>query len=240
MTPARLERDWARLGVLLNVRPAPATPDIERVLLDTARRAPGHPRLVPLAVTWLARHGWTVARHRLKGLVPSALEPKFQPVLGLVIEEAVAHGAPRDLLIAAAVCRVASPPRPLAEVQRENLHLERVATRNASPRSRRWGLLHPEVELKPEALRPVEWVWDRNPGLRDRAKRKGDLRCSILETLRRDLSGASPSESHLARLCGVTRSAAAKALADLVCEGEVVIHSAPAQRNHPVVLRTAA
>lgn len=197
----QLERDWAQLGVLFGCEPSGRSPDLERLLLGTARGCPENARLLPLTVTWLASYGLLVARHRLKRLV-----------LGLIIDEAVWHSAPRDLRIAADECQAWIPAEPLFAVQRGTPVLERIAERNASGLSTRWGVGALLVELKPDALRPVGWLLARNPAYRDRIVRNGDLCASILETLRRDLPGpVAPSESaltrHDARACmGARRS----------------------------------
>lgn len=237
-----LERDWVQVGVLFGCEPSGNSPDLERLLLDTARQCHTNARLLPLAVTWLVQYGQFIARHRLKRLVLEELEPEFQAVLGLVIEEAVEHGATRDLLIVSEVCEALAPPQPLAAVQRNSEPLSRISERRASDRSRRWGVWASPVVPKEDAVRPVTWLLQRNPGFRERIIRKGDLRVSILETLRRDaVEHTVPSESALTRLSGATRTAVRKALASLELEGMVVVG---AQRNNDrdnsVQLRGAA
>ncbi len=240
--PDTLERDWARLGVLFHVAPSRRTPDLERLLLDTARHGPDNARLLPLVVTWLVAYGHFVARHRFKRLAQDELEPEPQAVLGLLIEEAVAHGATRDLLIVSEVCHPRAQPLPLSALQRHDPALAAIAERRASDLSRRWGVWAPPLALKNDALRPVSWLLRRNPGYRARIIRKGDLRASILETLRRDLPRATaPSESALTRLSGATRTAVRKALNALELEGEVEVGAAPSnERDHQVRLRSAA
>jgi len=116
-----------------------------------------------------------------------------------------------------------------------------IAQRRAREASHRWGLWTPPIQLKPDALRPVDWVLARNPTYRGRIVRKGDLRCRILEALRRDAGGRAHSESELARLVGAARTAVRKALRALVQEGAVVIEPrASNDRDHAVVLRSAA
>lgn len=240
-TQPSLTACWARLGVLLNAAPAAATPDLERLLLDSAREAPANVRLLTIAVSWLAAYGPLVARHRLRRLAVTELPIKFQPILGLVLDTAIAHGAPRELSIVTELCRVATPPRPLAAIQRDDASMAALAERTASPLARRWGVLAPEILPRPELLRPAPWILANNPGLRDRALRKGDLRCSILESLRIDAGGRAGSEAELARLCGATRAAVRKALTALVREGEVVAVQEPGnRRDHPITLRPAA
>ena len=236
---ARVERDWARLGVLFNCRASRRTPDLEHLLLDTARACPDNARLLPLVVTWLAKYGQFVARHRLKRLVQTELEPEHSATLGLIVEEAVTAGGTRELLIVSEVCEPRGPAGPLSRAQRAEASLVEVAKRHASEASARWGAWAPPVEPKPDAIRPVSWLLEHNPELRERIIRKGDLRVSIIETLRRDIPGGSaPSEVALANLSGATRAAVRKALAALHLEGVVTVGGdAPNERGHPVVLR---
>jgi len=233
-----LERDWAQVGVLFANTPSGRTPDLERLLLDTARACADNTRLFPLVVTWLVSYGRFVARHRLKRLVLDELEPEFQAVLGLIIDEAVENGATRDLRIISDVCRPLATPRPLAAAQRKGA-LARIARRTASALSRRWGVWAPPAALRHEAVRPVTWLLHHNPEYRERIVRKGDLRASVLETLRRDTAdGSLPSESALSRLSGATRTAVRKALAALQLEGMVTVGVDPSNdRDHPVHLR---
>lgn len=237
-----VERAWARLGVLLNVRPADETPDIERLLLATAQRLPENARLFDLVVTWLVGYSHFVARHRLARLVADELAEEHHPALALLLASAIERGATRDLAIVADVCRPAAPARPLFIVLQGSDVLERIAKEHASALSKRWGVWAPDATLKDDAIRPAIWLLAKNPTLYGRIVRKGDLRVSILETLRRDADGGSVrSESKLARLAGANRSAVRKALAALVLEGEVTVgEGARNDRDHPVALRGAA
>lgn len=238
----KLIRDWVQVGVLFGCNPSGTSPDLERLLLDTARQCHTNARLLPLTVTWLVQYGQFVARHRLKRLALEELESEFQAVLGLIIEEAVEHGATRDLLIVSEACEPLAAPRPLAAAQQDDGPLARIAARKASDVSRRWGVLAPPVTLKEDAVRPVTWLLQRNPAYRERIIRKGDLRVSILETLRRDVIGhAVPSESALTRLSGATRTAVRKALAALELEGMVTVGAQRQNdRDNLVELRSVA
>lgn len=236
-----VERDWARVGVLFGCEPSSHVPDLERLLLETARKCPDNARLLPLAVTWLVAYGQFVARHRLKRLVLTALEPEPRAILGLLIEEAVRHGATRELLIVSSECEPVRAAAPLSRVQRGHAALARIAERRASELSRKWGVWSPAVELKEDAVRPVTWVLDQNPEYRERIIRKGDLRVSIIETLRWDvLDRTARSEVALANLSGATRAAVRKALEALELEGVVVAAGRSNGRDHPVMLREAA
>ena len=236
-----VESRWARVGVLLNCAPAAGEPDLERLLLDTAREVGGNARLLPLAVTWLVEYGNFVARHRLGRLIRAELELEHRGTLGLILDAAIEIGGAGELRTALAACEPAVPARPLSREFDATPALRALAERTASPASRRWGVWAPPVELKGDALRPVSWLLARNPGYRERIIRKGDLRCSILEALRHDAAGRTHSESELARLAGATRAAVRRALRALVLEGAVAIEPrAENERDHAVVLRPAA
>lgn len=235
-----LEAQWTRLGVLLNCEPACDEPDLERVLLATTSGLRSNSRLLPLVVTWLVQYGDFVAKHRLKALA-AELEPVDQATLGLLLECALVHNAAPDLRLAAAACRALTTPQPLFDVHRSAAALAAIAHRTAIPLSRRWGLWCPEVELKSDAVRPVDWLLHWNPSYRSRIIRKGDLRCSILEALRHDVAGQANSEAAVAHLSGATRAAVRKALAALVLEGEVVVTKRPGNlRDKSVTLRRVA
>lgn len=235
-----LEPRWAKLGVLFNCAPASEPPDIERTLLDTARALPDNPRLFPLVLTWLVEHGSGVARHRLKRLITTELEPEHQPALGLLLEESITHGAPAELRIARDTCRPAGHPAPLAAAFRTHPELVRVAEAQASPASRRWGVWFPPVQVKPDAVRPAAWIRDHNPSWASRVIRRGDLRASILEALRLDLDGSADSIATLAHATGATRLAVTHAVQALVQEGEIR-HTLrqPGARNRSVTLSAA-
>ncbi|QDU70384.1 helix-turn-helix domain-containing protein [Mucisphaera calidilacus] len=228
---------WSRAGVLFGSRPARATPDLERLLLDTAQLAAENARLFYMAVTWLSRYGNFIARHRLKRLVETELEADYQPVLGAFITLAVKHGASRELLIAAEVCQPADAPYPLFAVQRHSPALTKIAQRNACSEGARWNLWLPDEPPKLDALRPARWIINQNPAYLDRIVRKGDLRCSILLVLRCDTAGGSAdSEVALAEKCSANRIAVRNALDDLEREGYTLRQPEPGARNTRIVL----
>ena len=61
----RVVRDWTRLGITFASPASPHSPDLERLLLDTARHMAGNPRLFTMAATWLGTYGRWVAHGRL-------------------------------------------------------------------------------------------------------------------------------------------------------------------------------
>lgn len=236
-----IEASWTRLGVLLPVTPAKRSPDLERLLLESARQLSGNARLFPVVASWLAEYGGFVAKHRLGRLITAELEAQYQAALGLLIETAVLLGAPSDLSLAAQACRAAPEPAPLFSSHQRNPQLASLAQRTASPLSRKWGAWSPDIERKRDAIRPVTWLLTQNPEFRERIIRKGDLRCSILESLRLDTNGMVRSEADLARLSGATRAAVRKSVAALIKEGEVRIVETPADaRSHGIALSPAA
>ncbi len=236
-----LESQWAKLGILFNCEPTAQTPDLERLILATARQIGGNARLFPLVVTWLVEYSGFVARHRLKRLISAELEPDHRAALGLILESAIANGGGRELCIPVEACSPCPAARPLFDVHRGNAALERIAANGASALSRKWRVWAPAVALKRDAIRPVGWLLDQNSTFRDRIIRKGDLRSSILEVLRWDSDGHVRSESELARLSGATRTAVRKSLAALMQEGAVASGIRPGNlRDHGITLRSAA
>jgi len=211
---------WTRIGVLFGGSASAKTPDLERLLLDTARLAPGSARLFTLAVSWLACYDVFVARHRLKRLIRDELQVDARPVLGLMLDLAVAHGASPTLNIAGRLCGRADPPRPLFDVHASSEVRRRLAKRTACAGGRSRGLWTPDVAIKDDALRPAWWIVERNPAYTARAIRKGDLRCTVLEALRHDARGQTvESEQALIRLCAANRPAVSAAIDDLEREG---------------------
>ncbi len=100
-----------------------------------------------------------------------------------------------------------------------------------------WNLWIPEQPPRHDALRPASWILERNPGLEDRIVRRGDLRATILVTLRRDApDGRVESEAALAKLCSANRVAVRKALADLELEGHCLRRREPGKRRTAILL----
>ena len=214
-----LIRDWARVGVLFGTRPSASSPDLERLLLNTARHAHAEPRLFSSAVTWLTEFGNFIARHRLKRLA-TELDPTSKPVLGLLIDLTVKHGATREFRSIAAICGKREEAGPLFEVHASTPARRQLAKNNACPEALKRNLWAPDVEPEPDVLRPASWALDNNPDYFNRIVRKGDLRATILEVLQRDLPDhTADSEVQLAELCGANRPAIRSALDDLEREG---------------------
>lgn len=158
---------WARLGVLVNVDPAEQTPDLERLLLDTARAAAANSRLFVLAASWLAEYGEYVDGRRLAQLIEHELEPEYRPTLGMMLAWAGMHASAGSRFDAAvSACGLPIDARPLLDIEHGNPVFARLAERRASDLSRRWGRWMSEFHSKPGALRPREWIAKQNPALR--------------------------------------------------------------------------
>jgi hypothetical protein len=214
-----LER-WARVGAGFDVRPAPKTPDLELLLLGTARLAAQDARLVEVVVTWLCAYYELVSPHRLARQVEDQLEPQSKPVLGLLLDWVRQKRKTGHFNKVIALCAPDPEEKPLYEFQRRNPLLHQIARKKASAVSKRWGLWVEDFQLKDDAIRPVAWILRRNPEFALRERFEGDLRAAIVETLRRD-PAAGCSESALARYCRASRDALRKALDRLIRYGYV-------------------
>jgi hypothetical protein len=177
---------WTRIGAGFSVAQSPVPPDVERMLLETARQAPHMARLFIMAATWLHRYGDLVAKHRLKRLIRDELEPEHRAALGLLLDIAQRGTHPAKFASIIRELTPATKARPLFDVERANARLAERARRRASPISARWGLWCEEIEFKDDALRPASWLMRENPGLVMRADFRGDLRASVLAALAHD------------------------------------------------------
>jgi hypothetical protein len=216
---------------LFNQTPTRTTPDLEQLVVDTARTAENDPRLFIMAATWLSQYGYFVAKHRLSRMVAKDLNPREQATVGLLIDFARQFGKRALSFLPGVVrdCRPVVPPQPLFAVDRSNTGFAKLVAAHACEASKRWGLLTDELEPAFDALRPVEWILDHNPIFRIRARFRNDLRLSILMCLEyEDPSGAS--EAELMRHCGVTRRAMHNALDTLWQAGDV--HRRPVKRGY--------
>jgi hypothetical protein len=210
---------WARLGAGIAGELAPATPDLERLILDTARCSSASAQLVTVAVTWLGRHASLVAEHRLKALVQRGeIDPDHLPRLGFLLDLAIGssrqHDRRRNLHRTMRLCPPARVPGPFYDVARTSPEMIGRAERRASAVSKRWNLWMDPLEPKLDALRPIRWIADANPGLAMRADFRGDLRASLLLCLGESADGRL-TISQLARLCGASRLAVVHALEEL-------------------------
>ena len=154
---------WARAGAMFLADPAPAPPDLERLLLETARQASGNSRLFTMAASWLAKYGEKVCPLRLADLIWHELEAEYRPVMGLLLDTAQHLSGCYRFAAAVAACAPAPEPRPLFDIERRNQTLWRLSQRRASSLSKAWNLWAPNFEPKYDAIRPESWVDAKNP-----------------------------------------------------------------------------
>ena len=226
---------WSRLGAMVNVKPAARTPDVERLLLDTARVASANSRLFILAASWLAQYGDYVAKHRLARLARDELESEDRPTLGFLLEWAKdrGHSNGSRFNLAIDACGSAQDHRPLLDIERRNSLFTRLAEQRASVLSRKWGRWTTDFDIKKDALRPAAWIAKHNPSLVERALTGGDLLASVLAECEAD-ANAIDSEAELARRCGASRPAVRSAIRRLELAGRV--HMLRTRRNHEIHL----
>jgi hypothetical protein len=156
---SQLRSRWARAGAMFCADLAPTIPDMERLLLDTARRCRRNSRLFIMATTWLAQYGSTrIHSRRLAELIRNELEAVHRPVLGFLLATACQFSGRRDFCEAIAECSPAAEPGPLFEIYRRNPLLLQRSYRQASPLSKEWGLWAEAIQPKYDAIRPESWV----------------------------------------------------------------------------------
>jgi hypothetical protein len=234
-TEAEVAAAWARLGVMLNVAPANHTPDVERLLLDTARLASGNIRLFLLAATWLRRFSSYVAGHRLARLVHDELEDDARPVLGLMLEWA----GEINLKYAIDVSRgtMSQSGRPLSDAENGMAVLRRQAEQSANALSKKWGrwLSSDAMRMKHDAIRPVSWVARHNSALAARST-LGDVATSVVAEWPK--GGEVDGAMEVSRRIGASRIATNGALHLLELAGRVEIEKTPGRRGMIVRILT--
>lgn len=229
---------WVRIGGMFDVDAADETPDLERLILSTARCSPYHTRLFTLSATWLVAHGEFVAKQRLLNLVESELEDKDRPVLGMLFEWVSDEAGTNRWRRVIEACDVARAGQPLSEVERSNPALAALSVKTSCDLGKKWGrwVSAATLVLKPNALRSAEWIAANNPVLAERAMAGGDIAASILAEWR--MKGAViGSELEVAARMRVSRKAAHEALARLRMAGFVQMSSRKSANRIEVLQR---
>ena len=229
---------WAGLGVSFQIDPAIGLIDLERLILDAARHASGMSRLFIMTTTWLHTYGDLIAKHRLKRLIRDELEDQYKPVLGLMLDIAQQGTHPLEFQTVIKDLKPAPEPRPLFDSASKSNAMKQLAQRKATSVSKKWNLWCQENEFKHDAMRPSSWVIERFPELRTRADFRGDLRASIIASLRYD-PDSGQSESRLAQLAGGSRAQVRSALRNLELSGRVRSRPAPGSNRREIMLLDA-
>ncbi len=175
ITPQLLAARWSRAGALFNAPPAADSPDLEALLLDTARHAHGNSRLYTMAASWLASNDMLILPERLRALIRDELEPRFQPAMGLILDTARGCSGSHRLDAAISACSPAATPEPFFDAERTNPVLRKLAERHASPLSRKWNLWAGEFKLKSDAIKTLASILLDNPIYQDRLSEAGTL-----------------------------------------------------------------
>lgn len=204
---------WVRLGIEFNVEPVKSTPDVEKLIVDTACCLPEFARLLPTVSTWLSQNYRSVCRHRLARYAADISDRDVSAALGILLSESMKTANTDHFNLVLKYCTPATA-KPLFDIDRKSEAFERLARSTASKISLEWGLWYQPFVLKQESIRPIEWIMDINPSLKRRALFNGNLRASILETLYFE-PVAGQSESSLAKACNATRKAVREALEHL-------------------------
>jgi len=230
---------WRSLGVQFDVAPARGTPDLERLLLETASMLPGNPRLLTTSVAWLRRHGDAIARHRLRRLISTELDPAAAPALALLLDAADEGEHPARFAAVLGDLHPADVPRPLFDVERTSPALVTRAHRRASAVSRRWHLWAEPVEPRPDVLAPSVTVMERHPRLRLATDFRGDMRASVMAALLHDPESGN-GETGLAAAAGGSRAQVRNALANLELTGRARRLRTPGVRRTRILLADCA
>lgn len=202
---------WAKVGAMYNVMPSRKSPDLELLLIDTARHIPGFSRLLPMTVTWLTSYFRLICRHRLAHMTRSLQDPSSHAILGLLLDTVRQSGSIDHFNAVIQDCRALEVPRPLFDTDCVSKHFIDMAHQRSCAIGKTWGLWHQDIQLKTDAIRPPDWIMNKNPSYQIRAIFKGNLRSSILVLLKHN-PDTGASESALSRACGATRKAVREAL----------------------------
>ena len=202
---------WARVGAMYNVTPSRQSPDLELLVIDTLQYIPSFSRLLPMTVTWLSLYSRLICRHRLASMTRSLEDPLSQAILGLLLDTVRQSTSVDHFNSVIQNCNAWKCPRPLFDTDSVSDRLRDMARQRSCTIGQAWGLWHQSVQLKTDAIRPSDWIMDKNPSYQMRAVFKGNLRSSILVLLKHNPE-TGQSESALSRACGVTRKAVREAL----------------------------
>jgi len=76
---------WVRLGAFFSAETAKQTPDIEKLLAETAEFCTQMPRLFTVCVAWLSQYNRLVCRHRLARFAIDISGTDASAALGLML-----------------------------------------------------------------------------------------------------------------------------------------------------------
>lgn len=213
-----LVAQWKYWGAEFNVPPCGGPVNLEQLLVDTAKGLADNPRLLVMAVTWLAEHHEIVDLDQFAKLADK-LRGRDSARLGLLLETAQGFIGTDVFGHVIAACHPWESPEPLFDVDRSSHGMARLAERSASPISGKWGLwAEPIEELKHDAMRPASWIAQHNTTFLLRCLLKGDVRSKVITALGEE-GLIDVTETDLTRRAGCTRRAMHLALENLEAAG---------------------
>jgi hypothetical protein len=201
-----IQAQWVRLGALFHVRKADTTPDVEALLIKTARVAGQSARLLAMSISWLVRYEKLVCRHRLAAILREVKERETLATMGYMLSAVKRETGGDHFNRAIGACKPSPRPLVLFDAYRMTQGLRKVAKAQSDPLAIQWGLYAPRERDYDDAIRPTAWTMEQNPGLYHRAVFGGQLTASVLAALEADPQ-AGRSESALAKRLGATRVA---------------------------------
>jgi DNA-binding transcriptional ArsR family regulator len=216
-----LAAQWNAWGTSFVIDACEYPVHLEALLVDTAREYDRQARLFENGIAWLAEYHALVDVPELVRQA-AGLRGRDSARLAILLETAQEYiGAPAFAPVLA-VCRPWEEPEPLYDFFRDHPEMARLAKKEASPISRKWGLWAPPLDrLKRNALRPPSWIAKHNPAFMFRVLLKGDVRSKVMTALGEERL-SEVSETELTRRAGCTRRAMHLALANLERAGLIV------------------
>ena len=205
---------WVKLGAMFGCDPSCKTPDVEKLIIDSAGAMPQSARLHAMVVSWLGKYFKAVCRHRLAVLASQISCSKQSAILGYTLDRAKSLLSTDHFNLAIQKCSINSNPEPMFDAFSNNSSLAEIAKEAASQLALKWGLWTSDERLYTDAIRPAAWVIKNNPTLQTRLIFSGKLQATILVTLQHN-PDAGKNESTLAKFCNVTRRSIRKALEHL-------------------------
>jgi hypothetical protein len=215
----RVASDWTRVGVFFRLVPTLHAVDLENLICRTAEVARDDERVFVCAASWLAAHHAFVNGRRLSALA-SNLSSEPLAVLGALLSLAAASsdGRAPEIEAALARCRPVRASRPLFRIMEQFPSLRARVKAQALPIFAAWGFWHDDRALKPDIIRPVEWLLDHVPELRCRALLGPSVEAD-LTTLVLASGGIGATAQEFARSNGVSYAAAHGAATRLIQRG---------------------
>ena len=205
---------WRKLGTSFNVEPCKETPNIENLIILSARYIPEFSRLLPMLEAWLSKYEVLVCRHHLARMVSQLQDQKSSAILGYLFSRLRAKTESKHFNIVIKQCKPLFQPEPLFHVDQKNDKTKAFAERFSEPEAIEWGLWASHERPYESAIMDSTWLMKENPTLHYRALFSGKLQATIISVLL-ESEDHGQSETRLSKACNVTRVALRDALEHL-------------------------